>query len=161
MLQSFGFGIQTEFFHHLCQKTIRNKSSILLHKSSSTVNLTHLEEEGTKFSETLLHTYQTTQCHVCENLKAYLNRNSFCVSGHSPSSCFYLKQNTTFRRLDSVSVFRWNLLSWVQSIELVPISGPVPEPLCVVLNKNRTMHNVQKHNNFINIPSSQTCRSWL
>jgi hypothetical protein len=31
--------------------------------------------------------------------------------------------NTTFRRLDSVSVFRLNLLSWVQSIELVPISG--------------------------------------
>jgi hypothetical protein len=35
---------------------------------------------------------------------------------------FYLK-HTTFRRLYSVSVFRWNLLSWDQSIELVPISG--------------------------------------
>jgi hypothetical protein len=39
-----------------------------------------------------------------------------------------------FRRLDSVSVFRWNLFSWVQSIELVPTS----EIFCV-LNKNRTM----------------------
>jgi hypothetical protein len=28
-----------------------------------------------------------------------------------------------FRRLDSVSVFRQNLLSWVQPIEVVPISG--------------------------------------
>jgi hypothetical protein len=32
------------------------------------------------------------------------------VSGHYPSSYFYLKR-TTFRRLDSVSVFRWVLLS--------------------------------------------------
>jgi hypothetical protein len=29
-----------------------------------------------------------------------------------------------FWRLDYVSVFKWNLLSWAQSIELVPISGP-------------------------------------
>jgi hypothetical protein len=42
------------------------------------------------------------------------------ISGHYPSSCNYLK-HTTFRRLDSVSVFRWNLLSWSQSIQLVPI----------------------------------------
>jgi hypothetical protein len=28
-----------------------------------------------------------------------------------------------FRRLDSVSVFRWNLVSWAQWIELVPFSG--------------------------------------
>jgi hypothetical protein len=35
---------------------------------------------------------------------------------------FYLK-HTSFRRLDSVSVFRWNLLSWAEPIELVPISG--------------------------------------
>jgi hypothetical protein len=46
----------------------------------------------------------------------------YCVSGHYTSSCFCLK-STKFRRLDSVSVFRWNLLSWSQSIELVPISG--------------------------------------
>jgi hypothetical protein len=31
--------------------------------------------------------------------------------------------NTAFRRLDSVSVFRWNLLSLAQSIEQVPTSG--------------------------------------
>jgi hypothetical protein len=31
--------------------------------------------------------------------------------------------NATFRRLDSVSVFRWNLLSLAQSVELVPLSG--------------------------------------
>jgi hypothetical protein len=35
---------------------------------------------------------------------------------------FYFK-HTAFRRLDSVFVFRQNLLSWAQSIELVPIFG--------------------------------------
>jgi hypothetical protein len=35
---------------------------------------------------------------------------------------FYLKR-TTFRRLDSVSVFRWSIFIWAQSIELVRISG--------------------------------------
>jgi hypothetical protein len=39
-----------------------------------------------------------------------------------PFTCFYFK-HTTFRRLDSISVFRWNLLIWAQTIELVPISG--------------------------------------
>jgi hypothetical protein len=29
--------------------------------------------------------------------------------------------DTKFRRLDYVSVFKWNLLSWVQSTELVPV----------------------------------------
>jgi hypothetical protein len=47
---------------------------------------------------------------------------SYCVSGHYPSSRFYLK-HTAFRRLSSSSVFRLNLLSWVQSIELVSITG--------------------------------------
>jgi hypothetical protein len=41
---------------------------------------------------------------------------------HYPLSCFYLK-NITFRWLDSVSVFRWNLFSWAQAIELIAISG--------------------------------------
>jgi hypothetical protein len=45
----------------------------------------------------------------------------YYVVGHYPSFCLYL--NTTFRRLDSVSVFRWSLLSWAKSIELVPIAG--------------------------------------
>jgi hypothetical protein len=38
------------------------------------------------------------------------------------------KKSITFRRLDSVSVFRWHLLSWAQSIELVPISGQTQQP---------------------------------
>jgi hypothetical protein len=48
-------------------------------------------------------------------------RSNYCVSGHYPSACFYLK-HTTLRRVDSVSVFKWNLLSWAQSIGLVPTS---------------------------------------
>jgi hypothetical protein len=52
-----------------------------------------------------------------------------------------------FRRPDSVSFFMWNLLSGAQSIELVPITVP--------------MDNVKKHDNFINLQSSQTFRSHL
>jgi hypothetical protein len=33
-------------------------------------------------------------------------------------------QSTTFQREDSVSVFRWNLLSWAKQVELVSVSGP-------------------------------------
>jgi hypothetical protein len=54
-----------------------------------------------------------------------------------------------FWRLDVMSVFWWNLLSWTQSVELVPISrhtwSLVSKMLCV-LNKNRTVDVVQKHN---------------
>jgi hypothetical protein len=46
---------------------------------------------------------------------------NYCASGHYPSSCFI--QNITFWRLNSVSLFRWNLLSWAEPIELLPISG--------------------------------------
>jgi hypothetical protein len=121
--------------------------------------------------------------------------------------CFW-----SFRRLDSVSFYRCNLLIWAPPIELVPISGhqhqhkigyvhkrvtnhprelrqtlyilscvgtgvrreglalsigsnwvgsiwrrrqnPASETLCV-LNENRTMDNVQKHNGYINISPSQ------
>jgi hypothetical protein len=39
----------------------------------------------------------------------------------SKTTVLFIFQNTTFRRLNSVSVFRWNLLSWAQSIEPVHI----------------------------------------
>jgi hypothetical protein len=35
----------------------------------------------------------------------------------------FIFQNITFQKLDSVSIFRWNLLTWAQSIERLPISG--------------------------------------
>jgi hypothetical protein len=65
-----------------------------------------------------------------------------------------------FRRLDSVSIFIFNLLIWAQTIELVPVSGrspivanwvgyiwkqrqnPVSETFCIILNKKRTMDDV-------------------
>jgi hypothetical protein len=47
---------------------------------------------------------------------------NYCVSEHTRCLVFFLFK-ATFRRLDSVSVFRWNLLSWAQCIELDPISG--------------------------------------
>jgi hypothetical protein len=41
---------------------------------------------------------------------------------HRPD--FYLK-STKFRSLNPVSFFRRNLLSWAQSVELVPVSEPI------------------------------------
>jgi hypothetical protein len=62
-----------------------------------------------------------------------------CVSKNTVLVIF---QNITFRRLDSISVFRENLLSRAKSIELVPISGPetngdrIQSPKrCVLKNK--------------------------
>jgi hypothetical protein len=64
----------------------------------------------------------------------------------------------------ALSVFRWNLLSWVQSIELVPIhlkaETKIHSPKLCVLNKIRTMDKVQKHNNRINIPPLLTFKSY-
>jgi hypothetical protein len=58
------------------------------------------------------------------------NQYGCYVLGHYPSSCLYLKtvlfffpQNTTFRKLGSVSILRQNQLCWTQLIELIPISG--------------------------------------
>jgi hypothetical protein len=39
-----------------------------------------------------------------------------------------------------------NLLSWAQSIELVPISGPEKNKQDGFLDKDKMMDNVQKHN---------------
>jgi hypothetical protein len=36
---------------------------------------------------------------------------------------FLFKTHNKVSELDSVPVFRWNLLSWAKSIELIPISG--------------------------------------
>jgi hypothetical protein len=72
---------------------------------------------------------------------------------------------TTFQRLNSVSVFKWNLLSWAELIELVvhylrtlAPKQHIQSPICCVLNKKRIVNNGQKHNNCVNIPSSQTFR---
>jgi hypothetical protein len=40
------------------------------------------------------------------------------------TTLFCLKQHTTFCRPDSVSIFGWNLLSWAQLIDIIPISRP-------------------------------------
>jgi hypothetical protein len=41
----------------------------------------------------------------------------------SKNAVLFIFQNTTFRRLDYVSVIKYNLLSWAPSIELVRTSG--------------------------------------
>jgi hypothetical protein len=49
----------------------------------------------------------------------------YIVLSLSENTILFILQNIAFRRLDSVSVFRQNLLGWTQSIELVPISGSI------------------------------------
>jgi hypothetical protein len=44
------------------------------------------------------------------------DRYNYCVFGHYPSSCIYLKH--MFQRLDTVSIFRRNLLTWANSLSL-------------------------------------------
>jgi hypothetical protein len=84
----------------------------------------------------------------------------YCVPGNYPLSCFYFETH-------NVSETGFCLRLLVEPTQLGPIEraspwaeNPVSETLCV-LNKNRTMDNVQKQNYCVNIPSSQTCRFYL
>jgi hypothetical protein len=53
-------------------------------------------------------------------------------------------------------------MDWTQLSTLLAEDGDkIQSPKYCVLNKSRMMDNVQKHNNYINIPSSQTFRSYL
>jgi hypothetical protein len=95
---------------------------------------------------------------------------------HYLPSYFYL-QRTMYRRLHSVSVLKWKLLSWPKSLDrrqgLVLSIGPnwvgstwrrrqnpVSRMMCV-LNEKRTMVNVQKDNNHtfrMTVFSGEYCR---
>jgi hypothetical protein len=80
----------------------------------------------------------------------------------SKNTVLLILQNTMFRKLDSVSIFWENLLSWAQSVELVPISVVFCNiKRTVFLHKDRMMDNVQKYNICTNIASSQTFRSYI
>jgi hypothetical protein len=87
------------------------------------------------------------------------NNTTVSVSEHYSSSCFCLKHET-FWRLDSVSASgeRNSSIEWAQlrRYHLKPETDSSLQN--AVLNKNRAMDNVQKHNNCINTPSSQTFR---
>jgi hypothetical protein len=66
---------------------------------------------------------------VLEQLAAF---NLFIITQLSrflalPVVPFLFISSATFRRLQSVSVLRWNVLSWTPQIELVPVSGPESE----------------------------------
>jgi hypothetical protein len=68
-----------------------------------------------------------------------------CDSGHYSLSSFYLSETGFCLRLQ------------VDPTQLGPIDRA---SLYLNLNKNRMLDNVQKHNSYINIPSSQTFRSY-
>jgi hypothetical protein len=86
----------------------RPAQSFTSHEPHDTVNLT---------------TTSTTPWVPHHNLDHLSHLNyPYRVSRYYLPSCFHLK-HTMFRRLDSVSVFRWNVLSFVKSIEPVLISG--------------------------------------
>jgi hypothetical protein len=99
----------------------------------------------------------------------------YYVSGHYPSSCFYLTHCPALILKHCVSETGFSLRLQVKSIKLNLIdrarseTGPssIDWPNwvgftwnIVFLNKNRNMGNVQKHNICINVPSSQNFRSY-
>jgi hypothetical protein len=79
---------------------------------------------------------------------------NYYVLGHNLSSCFfYLKQH--FRGWILSPSSGKNLLSWTQSIQLVPVSGEDGERIqspkhSFKLKRKNRMDNVQKHNNCTN-----------
>jgi hypothetical protein len=60
-----------------------------------------------------------------------------------------------------VSGDRTSSVDWAQLCRFHLKTETIQSPKRYVLNKNRTMDNVQKHNNCINVPSSQTFRGNL
>jgi hypothetical protein len=87
------------------------------------------------------------------NLNSY--EKTIIVSGHYLLSRFYLK-HTVVRRLDSVSIFRWNLLSWVQPTELVPISGNQHPHKIEYINQAQHKPSVRVKTNIKNIKKLHT-----
>jgi hypothetical protein len=54
------------------------------------------------------------------------------------------------------SDIRTSSIDWAQLSKVFPEDGDrIPSPKCCDLNKKWTVDNVQKHDNFINIPSAQ------
>jgi hypothetical protein len=82
--------------------------------------------------------------------------NNYCVTGHCPSSCFYLKHNI----LKTVSVFRWNLLSWAQSIELVSISGRLHQHKIGYTNQAQHKPSARFKRNIKNIKKLDTYEAY-
>jgi hypothetical protein len=65
---------------------------------------------------------------------------------------------TTFRRLDSICVFRWNLLSLAQSIELLPISGHQHQHKIGYINQPQ--HNISARVKTIMKNIKRTAHAW-
>jgi hypothetical protein len=96
--------------------------------------------EGACSPKILLSVNQTTSCHnhrrwyssylpwepqISHGLNVFCNRDGILIqlSRFWTLSIVLFLFKTTFWWLDSVPVFRWNLLSWAQSIDLVPVTG--------------------------------------
>jgi hypothetical protein len=86
-------------------------------------------------------------------LKGYIfsrhNMYNYYVFGHYPSSCLYLKNCRLFFKTQRFS-------DWTLSPKRCVLKNKQDG----FLDKDRTMDNVQKHNNCTNVPSSQTFRSY-
>jgi hypothetical protein len=84
----------------------------------------HIKQSGPSAGQqSLENETKTTQCLRYQNkesAKKYAVTIAFLDITHRLA--LYLKQ--TLRRLDSVSVFRWNILSWTLQIELVCLRAP-------------------------------------
>jgi hypothetical protein len=77
---------------------------------------------------------------------------NYCVSRHYAPSCFLLNlKHTVLQRLDSVSILRWNLLSWVQLTEPAPISGHHHQHKIGYINQAQHKPSVRVKTNIKNI----------
>jgi hypothetical protein len=80
-----------------------------------------------------MHSPKYTICNFVADTN-FIPRHKYCNSGHYSLSCLF---TTTSRRLNSVSVFRWNLL-------FGPTEDKIQSPKRGVLNKDRKLDSVQK-----------------
>jgi hypothetical protein len=87
----------------------------------------------------------------------------YYVSGHHPSSCFYLKTKRFGNWILSSSLeIGTSSIDWTQLIKFsLKLKTKSSLRNVVILTKNRTMDDDQKHNTCINVPSSQTFRPYL
>jgi hypothetical protein len=90
---------------------------------------------------------------------------NYYISRRYRSSCFYLKHNVSetgpCRPIDRARA-RAGCIDWAQlSRFYLKMETESVSEVLYFLNKNKAMDNIQKHNKYINIASSQTFRSYL
>jgi hypothetical protein len=119
------------------------------------------------------HPYKKRLSYIISVLKSeaeHMLKYKYYVFGHYPWSCLYLKHCAVYFSKHNISETGVCLHLQVKPTQLGPKDGNrIQSPKgCVlknkqdgVLDKDKTMDNVQKHSICTNVPSSQTFRSYL